>query len=89
MTRKSDSKAPKDELTFKCSIYCPGNATVCQNMADATRVNWYSESSLIETNSLFYNNVSKQFYSFLNETIWTKYINTNVRIIKLGSRSFN
>jgi hypothetical protein len=29
-------------------------------------------------NSLFYNNTTKQFYSFLNETIWTKYLNTNV-----------
>ncbi len=80
MTRKSDSKAPKDELTFKCSIYCPGNATVCQNIADTTKVYWYSESNLMVENSLFYNNISKQFYSFLNETIWTKYINTNVRM---------
>jgi hypothetical protein len=84
VTRKSDSKAPKDELTFKCSISCPGNATVCQIIADATRVNWYSESSLIEINLLFYNNTTKQFYTFLNETIWTKFINTNVRIIELS-----
>ena len=80
MTRKSDSRAPKDELTFKCSINCPANATFCQNLADVTNVYWYSESNLILTNALLYNNITKQFYSFLNETIWTQYINTNVSI---------
>ena len=83
MTRKNDSKAPKDELTFKCSISCPGNETICQNVASASNVYWFSESKLILTNSLFYNKTTQQFYSFLNETIWTKYINTNVRIIFL------
>jgi hypothetical protein len=82
VTRKKDSKAPKDELTFKCSFSCPVNSTVCQNVASASNVYWYSESNLILINSLLYNNESKQFYSFLNETIWTKYINTNVRIIE-------
>ena len=83
MTRKIDSKAPKDKLTFKCSIFCPGFATVCQNISNGTKVYWYSESNLIWENSLLYNNISKQFYSFLNETIWTKYLNTNVRLIKI------
>jgi len=51
VTRKNDSRAPKDELTFKCSISCPANVTICQNVANATSVNWYSESNLILTNS--------------------------------------
>ena len=80
VTRKNDSRATKDELTIKCSINCPANATICQNLANATNVYWYSESNLILTNSLLYNNITKQFYSFLNETIWTQYINTNVSI---------
>ena len=81
VTRKNDSRAPKDELTFKCSISCPvANNTLCQNVANAANVYWYSESKLISTNSLLYNNTTKQFYSFLNETIWTKYLNTNVSV---------
>ena len=83
VTRKADSRAPKDELTFKCSINCPANATFCQNVANATSVNWYSESNLIFTNSLMNNNVTKQLYSFLNETMWTNYINTNVSIFAI------
>jgi hypothetical protein len=80
VTRKTDSRAPKDELTFKCSISCPANATICQNSANITNVYWYSESNLIFINSLLYNNSTKQFYSFLNETIWTSYLNTNVKL---------
>ena len=79
MTRKIDLKAPKDELTFKCSINCPANAAICQNVANSNLVYWYSNSQLILTNTLLYNEITKQFYSFLNETIWTRYLNTNVK----------
>jgi len=90
VTRKNDSKAPKDELTFKCSIGCQADDTICQGVANAANVYWYSNSQLILTTSLLYDNSTKQFYSFLNETTWTNYLNTNVNILKnLNFKNFS
>ena len=79
VTKAIDSLAVANELTFKCSLKCSTfNLTQCKNITDSTQALWYSDSTLIYTNSLNYNNNDDHLYAFLNESIWTNYINTNV-----------
>ena len=71
-----------NELTFKCSSKCStSNLTQRNDIADSTQALWYSDSNLIYNNSLNYNNNDGNLYAFLNESIWTNYINTNVTFL--------
>jgi hypothetical protein len=76
-----DSLAPKNELTFKCSISCPSFLGSNCELASRIHVNWYSNSNQIFTNTISYNSNDRRLYSFLNESIWTNYVNTDVRRI--------
>jgi hypothetical protein len=79
VTKAIDSLAVANELTFKCSLNCSTyNLTQCQDIVDSTQALWYSDSNLIYNNSLIYNSKDGNLYAFLNESIWTNYINTNV-----------
>ncbi len=75
-----DALAPQNKLTFKCSVICPAYFD-CEFVATQVRVIWYSNSNQIFNNSLSYNSNEKHWYSFLNESIWTNYVNTNVRLV--------
>ena len=81
MTKSIDPLAVANELTFKCSLKCStSNSTQCHNIPDSTRVLWYSDSNLVYNTSLNYNSNDEILYGFLNESIWTNYINTNVTL---------
>ena len=83
MDSQVDSLAPENELTFKCSIGCPSflDSFSCELASQQLHVNWYSNSDQIFTNTLSFNSNDRRLYSFLNESVWTNYVNTNVRRI--------
>lgn len=75
-----DSKANKNEVSFKCSIECSdGDCSVLGGV-----IYWYSNNSVIDINSIKYNQDSDELYDFLPESTWTNYINKNVKRFNLS-----
>jgi hypothetical protein len=83
VTSATDQIDNVDEVVFKCFNKCPHN-TDCSLLTGI--VNWYSENgSIFHTNSLRYNSTSRHLYAYLNENLWTNYLNNpvNSKIFRL------
>ena len=81
-TSTIDSKAPSDQLTFRCYAFCSNS--ICTSLNGT--VDWYAklngnEQYITSTTISYYNN---RLYSFLLEANWTSYINQEVNIKKLS-----
>ena len=77
-----DSKAPSDQLTFRCYVFCLMSS--CSSLNGL--VYWYARLNgivqYITTTTISYFN--ERLYSFLLEAKWTSYINQEVNIRKIS-----
>lgn len=74
VTSLIDPNAQLDEVSFKCFIKCPTN-TDCAQLNGT--VIWLSSNSEIARTEVLYNRTTQELFSFLNESVWSSYMNQN------------